>query len=94
MDTSINYILWITIIILTSYGFDFLKTKNKSNLQVFLLVFLSVWIIAGLMNSLFQKSFNSVDEIFLTIVETLPMTILFGGTTLIYKYYKNRRKYN
>lgn len=90
MDSSINYLLWVIIIILVIYGYDFYKKKNYSKTKLFFLVLIQTWIIVGLINSLLTNSFSNIETIFGTIIETLPMTIIFGGGAFWYKYYKSK----
>jgi hypothetical protein len=91
MDSSINYLLWIIIIVFVSFGYDFYKKKNFSKTKIFLAVLIPTWIIVGIVNSLFTNSFNNLASIFYKIIQTLPMIILFGGGTFIYKSYKSKK---
>lgn len=90
MDTSINYLLWVIIIVLVNYLYDLLKKKNYSNTKLFFFVIFSTWIIVGLLNSIFTNSFKNFDSFVSIIIQTLPMTILFGGGAFWYKHYKSK----
>ncbi len=94
MDSSINYILWIIIIVLFNYGYDFYKSKNYSTIKLFFFLLFQIWIIVGLINSILTYSIFNLVDIIGKIVETLPMTIIFGLGAFWYKNYKSKKSNN
>lgn len=92
MDSSINYLLWIIIIVLFIYGYDFYKTKNYSTIKLFFFLLVQIWIIVGIINSILTNSILDFDNIIGKIIETLPMTIIFGIGAFWYKNYKSKKK--
>lgn len=91
MDTGINYLLWLIIIILVIYGYDFYKNKNYSTTKLFFILQIRIWLIVGLINALLTNSFSNLETIFGKIIESLPMIIIFGGGAFWYKYYKSKK---
>ena len=92
MESSVSYLLWVIIIIIVSFGFDFYKEKKYSTGKIFSFVLLPTWIFIGLIYAFLSDSFKSLETLAGSLAFVLPMTLIFGGGTFVYKYYKSKKK--
>lgn len=92
MESSVSYIFWVIIIIIVSFGFDFYEKKKYSTGRIFSFVLLQTWIFIGLIYAFLSDSFTSLKTLAGSLAYVLPMTLIFGGGTFVYKYYKSKKK--
>lgn len=93
-----EYLIWIFIIMLSTFFFDYLikKKSNPNIFDFFFNVFLPVWVIISTLDCIvtliivedFNFSFNSIELIF--TFRTLT-SFIFSTITSIYLYIKFRR---
>lgn len=102
LEQSLEYIMWLTTIGLTVLLFNLLSKKIKKTYLLFITVFVQVWLIIPIikfgiysyfdLNIRWNFDKNLIYNYTLLLAETLPVVVIFGGTTFYIKNKKSKTK--